>query len=84
MKNLDKFIGRLKKIDINVLLDGNYPWIYISSINGKSVTEKFNSEHGFTVAYLKSKANENDDINNDDVNFADISETFKLIRKYVN
>lgn len=77
--NLARFIDRLNKIGINVMLGGNYPWIYIDIINGKRVIETFEANHGFTVAFLKQKANENDD-----VNFTDISEIFKLIRKYIN
>lgn len=79
MKNdLDKltvFVNRMKRLGIDIKLVGNYPWIYIHEINGKRVTEKFEAEHGFTVAFLPVRADR-------DLVFTDISEIFKLIRKY--
>ncbi len=78
MSNQDKitiFIRRLKKIGIEVNLGGNYPWIYIEYINGKSVTETFQANHGFTVAFTPIKKEQ-------EVEFTDITEIFKLIRKY--
>ena len=56
--NFDKlsiFINRLKKLGIVIELFGNYPWIYLGKINGKNVTEKFEAEHGFTIAFLPIK-----------------------------
>ena len=69
------FIGRLDKIGIEVKLSGNYPWIYIERINGKSVTETFQANHGFTVAFTPIKKGQ-------EIQFTDITEIFKLIRKY--
>ena len=43
-KIMDKvtiFINRLKKLDIILTLVGNFPWIYIDTINGKRVKETF-------------------------------------------
>lgn len=77
MKNLDRFINRLNKIGIKIIMWGNFPWVYIYSINDNVVIEKFNSEHGFVVAILPTGLNENS------TKFSDISEIFKLIRKYV-
>jgi hypothetical protein len=73
---LTPFIERLKKIGIEVELVGNYPWIYIDKINGKRVTERFEGNHGFTIAFLPIR-------NDQEMEFTDISEIFKLIRKYV-
>jgi len=64
------FLIRMQKIGINIELMGNYPWIYIYSINGKRVKEKFLAEHGFTIMFQNTKE------------FTDINEIFKLIRKY--
>lgn len=72
MEKLNIFINRLKKININIELSGNYPWIYIDKINGKKVTEQFLGNHGFTIMF-HSKTHE----------FTDIKEIFKLIRKYI-
>jgi hypothetical protein len=73
---LTVFVDRMNRIGIDVKLAGNFPWIYINSINGKRVTETFQANHGFTVAFLPIK-------NDKEIEFTDITETFKLIRKYI-
>ena len=75
---LGVFIERLKKIGIDVKLSGNYPWVYITEICGKKVTEKFNGNHGFTLIFLPARTD------SPPSDFTDIKETFKLIRKYKN
>ena len=70
------FVERLKKIGIDVKLSGNFPWIYLDEINGVRVTERFEANHGFTVMFLPGR-------NDSPVSeFTDITEIFKLIRKY--
>lgn len=76
MEKLTTFVNRMKRIGINVKLAGNYPWIYIHEINGVRVTEKFEGNHGFTIAFLPIRP----DV---ELDFTDITEIFKLIRKYV-
>jgi hypothetical protein len=56
-------------------LVGNYPWVYIDEINNKRVTETFQANHGFTIAFLPIKADKQ-------LELTDIGEIFKLIRKY--
>ena len=73
---LKKFVNRLKKIGIEVELVCNYPWVYITSINGKAVTERFRAEHGFTVAFMPVRYEDHK------IKFTDIGEIFKLLRKY--
>jgi hypothetical protein len=73
---LKVFVDRMQKININIKLVGNYPWIYIDEINGKRVTEKFEGNHGFTIAFLPVRADR-------ELEFTDISEIFKLIRNYI-
>ena len=73
---LDVFVKRLKKIGIDVKLAGNFPWIYLDKICGIKVTERFQANHGFTVMFLPGR---ND---SPPSNFTDITEIFKLIRKY--
>jgi hypothetical protein len=73
---LKVFVDRMQKININIKLVGNYPWIYIDEINGKRVAEKFEGNHGFTIAFLPVRADR-------ELEFTDISEIFKLIRKYI-
>ena len=75
---INVFVERLKKIGIDVKLSGNYPWVYITEICGKRVTEKFYGNHGFTIIFLPVR---NDSPPSE---FTDIKETFKLIRKYKN
>jgi hypothetical protein len=77
MEKLTTFINRMKRIGVDVKLAGNYPWIYIHEINGVRVTEKFEAEHGFTIAFLPVRADK-------ELVFTDITEIFKLIRKYTH
>lgn len=73
---LKVFINRMKRLGIEITLVGNYPWIYLDGINGKRVTERFQANHGFTIAFLPIQ-------NDKQIQFTDISEMFKLIRKYI-
>lgn len=65
----------MNRIGIDVVLFGNYPWVYIHTINGKRVTEKFHAEHGFTIGFQPTVIGKT-------FEFTDIKEIFKLIRKY--
>ena len=75
--NLTIFVNRLNKIGISVELVGNYPWIYLSKVNGVSVDEKFMSNHGFALAFTPLK------YGCKDVEFSDNKEIFRKIREYV-
>jgi hypothetical protein len=75
MEKLDIFVNRLKKINIDIKLSSNFPWIYIDYINDKKITEKFKSEHGFTIAFYPIRENQ-------ELVFTDLKEIFKLIKKY--
>ena len=70
------FVERLKKIGIEVKLVGNYPWVYLDEICGIKVKEKFAGNHGFTLIFLPGLTD------SPPSEFTDITETFKLIRKY--
>ncbi len=74
---LEIFVNRLKRLGIDITLVANVPWIYIDKINGKRVTEIFQGNHGFTVAFLPAQKGK-------ELFFTDIGEIFKLIRKYSN
>lgn len=76
MDKLTTFVDRTRRIGIDIKLVGNFPWIYMDSINGKKVTEKFHANHGFCIAFLPIREGQ-------DIHFTDIGEIFKLIRKYV-
>ena len=75
MKNdkLSVFISRLQKLGIETTYAGNIPWIYLDTICGKKVTERFQANHGFTVGYLGNMG----------FTFSDIKEIFSLLRKYL-
>lgn len=70
------FVDRLKKIGVDVELTVNYPWVYLESINGQRIVERLHAEHGFTIAFLPIRANQ-------EIKFTDLKEIFQLIRKYV-
>ena len=74
---IDAFVLRLRKIGIEVQLAGNYPWIYLLSINGKRVIETFQANHGFAIAFLPMRKEQK-------LKLTDTKEIFKLIRKYIN
>lgn len=73
---LTLFVDRLHNLNIHLELVGNYPWVYIDKINGKKVTEKFQGNHGFTIAFLPIRLNQK-------LTLTDTTEIFKLIRKYI-
>lgn len=75
MDILKVFIKRMDRLGIKVELVGNYPWIYIDKINGKKVEEKFEGNHGFTIAFLPIRKEQK-------MKFTDIGEIFRLVRKY--
>ncbi len=74
---LDIFIERMNKLGIDIKIGGNYPRIYIDSVDGNKVKPEdyFQGNHGFTIAFLPIR-------NNQEMKFTDISMIFKLIRKY--
>jgi len=77
MKNeIGVFINRLNKIGINIETVSNYPWVYLTKINNKPVEEKLYSEHGFTLAFLPLRVDQ-------EIAFSNLEETFKLIKKYI-
>ena len=77
LTKLDVFRKRMKKLNIDIELIGNYPWIYIRSVNGNIIKREdyFEGNHGFTIGFLPIKPDE-------PFHFTDITEIFKLIRKY--
>ena len=73
---IQTFVERLKKLNIDVKIVGNYPWIYLDEINGKKVTETFQGNHGFTISFVPIKSEQK-------MGFTNIGEIFKVIKKYV-
>ena len=70
-RKVDNLVRRLKKININIELGMNYPWLYLDFVNGKRVTETYWGEHGYTVCFLTVER------------FINLHHLFKLLRKYV-
>lgn len=75
MEPLDIFVDRLKRIGIDITLTGNYPWIYLSTVNDIKVTEKFRSNHGFTIAFIELNGQPG-------IKFTDLDKIFEVLRKY--
>lgn len=77
--SLKQLIDRLAKIGIEIEVTGNIPWIYLSHVNGNRVQpEDYTANHGYTIAWLSVRADNNEGIKLDD----DLKETFRIIRKY--
>ncbi len=75
MEKLTTFINRMKKLGIVITLIGNFPWIYLDTVNGKKVTERFEGNHGFTVMFSPIRVGQV-------AKFTDITRIFEIIRKY--
>ena len=73
MLKLTTFLSRLSKIGISLHCSSNYPWVYIDSINGKIVEEKYGSEHGWVLGFFTK---------DNGFYWGHTKEVFKLIRKY--
>lgn len=78
MEKLKIFVQRMKKIGIDIQINGNYPWVYIDSINGNKIKEQdfYNSDYGYTVAFLPVRPTEK-------LELLDVDKTINLIRKYI-
>lgn len=74
---LDIFRKRMLKLGIELEMWSNYPWIYIDKVNGNRIKHEdyFHGNHGFTIGFHPSKPDQEFD-------FTDIGEIFKLIKKY--
>ena len=77
LSKLTIFRDRMKKLNIDIELMGNYPWIYIDSINGNRIKREdyFEGNHGFTIGFLPIRPDQ-------EFHFTDITKIFELIRKY--
>lgn len=75
MKKVLIFKERMEKLGINCTFSANYPWVYLDTVNGKQVTERHFSKYKFTIAFLPVRNDQQEE-------FTDIKEIFKIIRKY--
>ena len=67
--------NRLLKIGITIEMISNYPWIYLTHVNGNRVKELYFANHGFTIGFNPARIG-------DVFSYTDIKEIFKIIRKY--
>lgn len=75
MRNqVDRFITRLQRLDIQVTFAANYPWIYFATINGKKVTGTFMGNHGWTAFFMQLDGS---------YEFSDRKEVFEKVRSMV-
>lgn len=77
MDEIEKLGNRLKKIGINVMFAGNYPYIYLDTVNGVRVKEIYYSNHYFCIALLPIK-------NDNPIRFTNIRKMFEVIRDISN
>ena len=73
---VSRLVQRLEKLNINIELMGNFPWVYIIKINNTPVTKVYYSEHNFTIILLEIRNNQKTN------EFINIRKMFNLIRKY--
>lgn len=79
MNEVQIFINRLKKIGIELELEGNAPWIYLKSVNGNIIKQEdwVNANRGYTIAWYPLTIKKDFTLN-----WHDIRLTFNIIRKY--
>src|SRR5690606_19393714 len=68
--------NKLEKIGIYIEIANNVPWIYIESVNGVKIKERFHGNHGFTAFYYPVR-------NSRVSHFTDIKYVFTKIRQMV-
>lgn len=77
MEEFTKFRNRLLKIGIDCQFIGNYPWIYLDTVNGIKVEGKFQGDHGFTAFFTPVRKGQK-------MEMTDITIVFKKIRETLN
>ena len=70
---INKFVNRLNRIGIEVTLIGNYPWVYMDTVNNKQIKENFCACHGYTAFFMPVT-------NKQKVRFSDRRTVFRKIR----
>lgn len=76
MATVGTLVRRLRRLGIELELEANLPWIYLTHVDGQRVQERFLANHGFTVAILKPQCSVMTS------ELTDIKEIFKVVRKY--
>ena len=77
MNEIQIFVNRMKKIGIELELEGNVPWIYLEKVNGNRIRpEDYSDNHGYTIAWYPVRLGEKPHLD------SDLNRTFDIIRKY--
>lgn len=71
-RSFERLYKRLSKIGIDIELSGNYPWIYLTKVNGNKVEEIQAANHGFCIAFITKPSN-----------LVKRRNTFEIIRRYL-
>lgn len=79
MTTIKSFVERLKKIGVEVTLINNYPWVYMTYVNGHRIYERYQGNHGFTVFFRAVRYNDPNE-----VKITDISKIFRKIREVLD
>ncbi len=68
----------MRKIGIDLQLVGNFPWIYLDSVNGNKIKREdfVNANHGFNIGWTGVR------IGTEPHLIEDLDLIFKMIRKY--
>ena len=76
---INVFVRRMKRIGIELQLFGNYPWIYLDSVNGNRIMKEdyYHANHGFTIGWYGIKLGSVPHL------IEDRDLIFKMIRKYL-
>lgn len=82
MTTMDSFVRRLAKVGIKVTFIGNYPWIYLDTVNDRKVHGTFQGEHGFTVFFKAIRPGQVDTMTDIPTIFKKIRETLKAKAEY--
>ena len=75
MTTIDSFYKRLKKIGIEIKMIGNYPWVYLDTVNGKKVKGNYEGNHGFTIFFRAIRVGQKDTMTDITIIFNKIRET---------
>ncbi len=76
-KVIKSFVDKLERIGVSVTLRGNYPWIYLYTVNDKKVKGTFLANHGFTAFWYPIKLGQK-------IKFTDRRRVFKKVRETLN
>lgn len=58
MTTIHSFRNRLKKIGIEITMIGNFPWVYMHTVNGVRVEGTYMADHGFTIFMMAIRKDE--------------------------